>query len=75
MFINRPLIHGISNTNNMTTRRSKSTKDSKSSIRVKTLPSQSAKKTDKGSRNVSFNLDDDSLMIDHNNLIGIKDVK
>lgn len=75
MFINRPLIHGTPNTNDMTTRRSKSTKDSKSSIRVKTLPSLPGRKTEKGSKNVSFNLGDDSLMIEHNNLIGIKDVK
>ena len=73
MFINRPLIHGTAN-NNMTTRRSKSTKDDKSSIRVKTLPSQSGKKTVKGSKNDSVK-NDESHMIDQNNLIGIKDVK
>lgn len=71
MFINRPLIHGVAN-NNLTTRKSKSIKDSKNSIRVKTLPSQSVKKDIKRSDDRDNN-NDNSII--ESNLIGIKDVK
>lgn len=71
MFINRPLIHGIAQ-NDLTTRRSKSIKDSKGNIRVKTLPSQSGKKSIKNSHDNRTK--NDYSLID-NNLIGIKDIK
>lgn len=41
---------------------------------MKTLPSQPGKKTLKGSKNDSLK-NDESFMIDSNNLIGIKNVK
>ena len=74
MFINRPLIHGVVN-NNMTTKRSLSIKDS---IRVKTIPSQSLRKSmliNGNSKHLIANKYGDSLSMIDNNLIGIKDVK
>jgi len=74
MFINRPLIHGVVS-NNMTTKRSLSIKDS---IRVKTIPSQSLRKSmliNRNNKHLTANKYGDSLSMIDNNLIGIKDVK